>query len=523
MVYQKIAKCAIQEPMKSPGHSFRVGRFVSHYRILLILLLVSLPLAHTWSQVAHQPVGIHSGPAINEYDENSFRLVALDSVSVYTVQKQNLNFVLRIFNKITLEQVRRITLPLPPGEKLDYQFQKLISRPDTLFIFYYSYDQERKLAWLDLITLTCKDEVNLGCRRFSALEAKRSSSIQHLDISYLEDTDELTTLMYIQGKDSACAVLDQGSLRQMEKQTYQFRLPPLYSWFADLDDEGRYFQVACDNLKLKKAKWNLIVCSTGRKAATLISLPLLSSHQVFLTAFKSYSEKNTTHLFAAYSDKPDMTYAKGIYCLRFNAATGTVLSEKTIPFASNGQSFSMPACFLKYVFHTASSTKLVFESRSRMMSTLMFVPIDEYDAGNMLTIDLDSNDSIVDFHNIKKDQHTNSSNFRYSSFVALNGNIHPYLIYNELPVNLERTPDKMRQIDGSLVDETTIIYAAVDNGKVIRKAIVPKKEDGIIDALLFDQFLTEPNNREAILLRHRGKEVCLTRIWVEDSSRPPQE
>lgn len=154
--------------------------------------------------------------------------------------------------------------------------------------------------------------------------------------------------------------------------------------------------------------------------------------------------------------------------------------------------FSMSSCIPVAVLQMSNNiTRIVFESRLQTTSSVYAIQVGkEYDIGNIITVDIDSNNVVAEIHNIGKQQHTNTSNYKFTGFAILNNNDKSYFIYNELPDNLQRDPDKMKKVNSSKIDETAVIYTTVDNGKVVRKILINKDQNAGVDAILPGSYIS---------------------------------
>ena len=88
----------------------------------------------------------------------------------------------------------------------------------------------------------------------------------------------------------------------------------------------------------------------------------------------------------------------------------------------------------------------------------------------------------------------------YTGFAILNHDDKSYFIYNELPEDLMVTPNKMKAINSSKMDDTVPIYKVVDNGKVVRKILIDKTLHSGIDAVIPGAYLKSQDENEIYVL-----------------------
>jgi hypothetical protein len=140
----------------------------------------------------------------------------------------------------------------------------------------------------------------------------------------------------------------------------------------------------------------------------------------------------------------------------------------------------------------------------------------QFDIGNITTTDLDSNYTVTAIHNIHKQQRTNPANYKFTGFVVLHNGGRSYFVYNELPENLQRTPDRMKRVNSSKMDETAIIFTLVDSNddKIVRTVLIDKNAKNNVDALLPNSYLAEENTLYA--LRRINNDNYLIKIFLAD-------
>ena len=204
-----------------------------------------------------------------------------------------------------------------------------------------------------------------------------------------------------------------------------------------------------------------------------------------------------------------------------DSKTHALIKENVIPSKQqNGDDesdFSMSSCIPVAVLQMSNNiTRIVFESRLQTTTSMYAIRVGkEYDIGNIITVDIDSNDVVTEMHNIHKQQHTNTANYKFTGFAILKDDDRSYFIYNELPGNLERDPDKMKKVNSSKMDETAVIYTTVENGKVVRKILINKDQDSGIDAILPGSYISAAGEKEIFVLRKIKSDVYLTKIFIK--------
>jgi hypothetical protein len=273
----------------------------------------------------------------------------------------------------------------------------------------------------------------------------------------------------------------------------------------------------------RNVNWSIKIYSPESAQAQIIDLQQPSAEKVFLSNFfRSYvDKKDRLTLLSPYTLKALSKNAEGLYLAQVDSKTHSLIKESVIPFKrqnDNDESdFSMSSCIPVAVLQMNNNiTRIVFESRLITTSSFYAIQVGrEYDIGNIITVDIDSNNVVTEIHNIQKQQHTNTSNYKFTGFAILKGEDKSYFIYNELPGNLQREPDKMEKVNSSKMDETAVIYTTVDNGKVVRKILINKEDNSGIDAILPGSYLSSTEKNEIYVLRKIKSDVYLTKIFIE--------
>ena len=285
------------------------------------------------------------------------------------------------------------------------------------------------------------------------------------------------------------------------------------------------YRLTRNKLGTRNVKWNIKLYSPDQTEATTIALNKASIEKVYLSNFFRFytGGEDNLNVISTYSTSPAATKADGIYIARINRQSHSLINENLIPLkGSNGgseaEAFSLASGILTTVLPMPNKgLRIVFESRLETTATVYGVPVDrQFDIGNILTADIDSNYAVTAIHSIHKQQRTNSANYKFTGFATLHQGDKSYFIYNELPENLQRTPDKMKRVNSSKIDKTAIIYTLVNSNeyKIVRAIFIDKnKEDGI-DALLPNAQLSERNTVYA--LRRINDDNYLIKIFLTE-------
>lgn len=241
--------------------------------------------------------------------------------------------------------------------------------------------------------------------------------------------------------------------------------------------------------------------------------------------FRFYTDgEGNLNFISTYATTVATNRAEGIYIARLDRESHRLINENAIllqsnnPAAWSNEAFSLSSGMLSGVLALSNKgLRIVFESRLETTSTLYGIPLDrQFDIGNIITADLDSNYKVSSIHNIRKQQRTNPTNYKYTGFAVLHQDDKSYFIYNELPENLRRKPDEMKRVNSSKMDETAIIYTLVrsNDEKIARTILVDKSSKDHIDAVLPNSYLSEKNTLYA--LRRIDDDNYLMKIFLAE-------
>jgi hypothetical protein len=485
------------------------------YRVLLFLFSVCFGL-----KINSQSLLYQSGDKIESHDE-SINLYALDSLYLYALREHN--YYLDVYQRLTLKREVLIKIPLPSHDLIKYSLENLFIRNDTFQIFYSYYDKVNLSRKLEMITFNRLGEKIGDTKLIDSSDGKNKKKAGSFSVLNRKKKNEFLSYGYKEIKDTVYINIDHFdySGNKTGSQNFAVNYDNTVHSFFDVNCNLYHLAVSEND----HSNWRIIYYPTDKNDPVILNLPQLSSDKFYLSPFyKTFTDAKTyISFFAPYKLKRNSNTADGFYIIRINIENHSLISENVIPFKASEASrhgksdLTLSSCIPVDVMQmNKNDLRIIFESRLQTTTSMYGLPVaEEFDMGNIITIDLDSNNVITEIHKIRKQQHSDESEL-YTGFVTLNHKNANYFIYNELAENLERTPDDFKMLNVSRIDKAKIIYTFVDSGKVKRKILVDRPPGSPVDAILPNASLHAYDKSEIYLLRKIGKDVFLTKVFIED-------
>ncbi|MEO8110587.1 MAG: hypothetical protein ABI594_11165 [Ginsengibacter sp.] len=466
------------------------------------------------------------GEKIEDYNAGTFQLFSQDSLSLYSFRHVKQDYFIDVYDKATLKRSSVIKVPLPSGGTIKYNIENLFISKDLFQIFYSYFDKSAGSENLEMISFDPGGVQSGGTKIIDQSEGQNERQAGSFSVINRKKFNEFLSYGYRRSKDGSSINIDHFDYTGNKLRSQDFVLDKsgfvVHSW---LDDDCNLYHLTRNKMGNRNVNWAVKFYSPDRDQAMVIELKQPSMEKIYLSNFfKTYTDKqHHINLLSTYSSTPAARAAEGIYIARINLISHTLQGESAIPFKLTNQNknsedaFSLSSSILKTIIPISDNkTRVVFESRLETTSTVYGISVErEYDIGNIATVDIDSNNTVTEMHNIQKQQHTRSSDYKYTGFAILNHGNKSYFLYNELPGNLGRSPDKMKKVNSSKIDETAIIYTEIDGDKVQRNILVNKDADGI-DALLPGTYLPSPYKDEVYALRKIKNDVYLVKIFINE-------
>lgn len=480
------------------------------------------------NSVDAQTLHCYSGAKIEDNDKESFAIFQTDSFNLYSVHRKAQNYFLGIYDKDSLKKTAIIKVPLPSRDTTEYTLEGLFIRKDTFQIFYSFFDEKNLCAKLEMTTFSRRGEKICETKLIDKSAGKNERRAGKFGILNNEKSNEFVSFGYKTLKDTTYVNIDHFDYSGNKIRTQNFIFSEDFGRviYTHIDDYCNLYYLVKSRSIFVKSKWSLRIYSPGVDSVRIIKLNEPADDKILLSDFfKTYIDNNgRLYLISSYTLSTFSKYAQGIYLIEVDCKTLSLMKEKVIPFKEHAENstdesdISLSACIpMEIIPMSDDRLKIVFESRLKTTNSFYGIPVSNvFNMGNIVTIDMDSNNVVTEIHSIKKQQGATKESFNLTGFATLNHNNKSYFIYNELPDNLKRIPSKMNGISSGRYNETIVIYTVADSGKVIRKPLIDKLPYSDTDAIIPSSYLEQKNERQIFLLRKKGSDVYLTKIFATD-------
>jgi hypothetical protein len=475
-----------------------------------------------------QTVQYHTGAKIDEEEHGTFQFFRLDSLNLYAFRHKDESYFLDVYDKQSLERSRLIKIPFPLRDTAKFSVENLFKQDDKFQVFYCYFDKVSSTEKLEMVSFDSAGNKIGETKLIDQSGGMNQKKAGDFLVINRKGLDEFLSYGYKRSKDSFYINIDHFDYWGTRKQTQDFAAKidddfVVRSW---LDRDFNLYHLTRNKLGVRNVKWGIKLYSPEKTEVYTIPLAKPSIEKINLSNFfKFYTDdQDNLNFISTYSTTPATNKTEGIYIARLDRENHKLINENVIPLKANNRSASSPETFsLSSGMLTAilplcnKGLRMVFESRLETTSTLYGLAVDrQFDIGNITTTDLDSNYTVTAIHNIHKQQRTNPANYKFTGFVVLHNGGRSYFVYNELPENLQRTPDRMKRVNSSKMDETAIIFTLVDSNddKIVRTVLIDKNAKNNVDALLPNSYLAEENTLYA--LRRINNDNYLIKIFLAD-------
>lgn len=474
-----------------------------------------------------QTVQSYTGAKINE-EEGTFSLFQTDSLNLYAFRYKDQSYFLDVYEKQSLKRLRFIKIPLPSRDTTKFGLENLFIQNDRFQIFYSYFDKSRSAEKLEMLSFDWNGAKIGETKLIDQSEGANQRKSGDFLVINRKNFNEFLSYGYKGTKDSFYINIDHFDYSGNKKETQDFAAKAdedyiVGSW---IDRDFNLYHLTRNKLGARNVKWNIKVYSPEKNNVTAIALNQPLEKKIYLSNFFRFytDEEDNLNFISTYSTTPSTNKAEGIYIARLERGSHRLINENAIllkannPAAWTNEAFALSSGMLSAVVALSNKgLRIVFESRLETTSTLYGIPLDrQFDIGNIITADLDSNYTVTSIHNIRKQQRTNPANYKYTGFALLHQGDKSYFIYNELPENLRRKPDEMKRVNSSKMDETAVIYTLVNSNdeKINRTILIDKNSKDHIDALLPNSYLSERNT--LYVLRRINDDNYLVKIFLTE-------
>ena len=491
----------------------------------LLLFLFTFTIAHTNAQELHY----FSGSKIEEFDPSTFQLYSQDSSTIYAFRFNSNDYFLEGYDKATLTRLFHIRTPLPAKDSLKYHFESLLPLNDS-FLVLYSYFNKRNLReQLEMVTFDKNGNTLNNGKMVDFSEGKNEKHAGNFSVIPRKNMNEFLAFGTKIFQDTTFVTINHFDYFGNRTRSQKFSLDDESGNIVHslIDRECNLYHLTRSKLANRNVKWNIIIYKPDTDLPIKIALQKPSATKIYLSNIvNSYIDlHDRINIIIPYSTQTPAYDATGIYLAQLDSKTNSLISENFIPFkldtgnVNDDNGFMLSACINVGIIPMKNDAlKLVYESRKSTTTYLYGIPVStEYDLGNIITMDLDSNHVVSDIHKIRKQQHSNKYATDFIGLAILSHADKSYFIYNELEENLTKTPDNMKQVNASKMEKTNVIYSVVENGKVLRKPIIKKENKKDIDAIILSTHLHSNNGDELYLPRKINQQVFLTKFYFTDN------
>ncbi len=491
----------------------------------LLLFLFTFTIAHTNAQELHY----FSGSKIEEFDPSTFQLYSQDSSTIYAFRFNSNDYFLEGYDKATLTRLFHIRTPLPAKDSLKYHFESLLPLNDS-FLVLYSYFNKRNLReQLEMVTFDKNGNTLNNGKMVDFSEGKNEKHAGNFSVIPRKNMNEFLAFGTKIFQDTTFVTINHFDYFGNRTRSQKFSLDDESGNIVHslIDKECNLYHLTRSKMGDRNVKWNVIIYTPDSDQPVKITLQKPLSNNIYLSNFiDSYIDlHNRINIIVPYATQTPAYNANGIYLAQIDSKTKSLISESIIPFkidsgnVNEDDGFILSACINVGIIPMKNDgLKLVYESRRATTTYLYGIPVGtDFDLGNIITIDTDSNHVVTDLHKIKKQQYSNKTNSAFLGLAILSHANKSYFIYNELEENLNKTPDQMKRVNTSRMEKTNVIYTVVENGKVLRKPIIKKENKKDTDAIMLSTFLHSNNGDELYLPRKINQQVFLTKFYFTEN------
>lgn len=450
-------------------------------------------------------------------DYSSYQLLTQDSLNIYIFAASADNYFLDIYSKETLKRTNLVKIPLLSPKPRLYSIHNLIIRPHTFLLFYSNFDAHEHVK-LRMLAFDGKGNQIGDPKVIYASYGERK--VKTFGLTEREKNHEFLSYGYSYTDDSIYLTLNHFDYNgnYTQRQDYSFSHDSTLYLNNYIDSSGNLIYLTFNQTADDRNKFKVYIYSSDSPIPKC--LPLHQSSVTNLLAPDLYAIDDSSGqilLLSPFATSYKSHEVDGIYIGTFDRNFS--LSEKFVPFKTL-KAGNKTIKFGKYGYY---SVKEAFHMREGMRIILIENEIDVLKSnrfkqnlsGDIISIDLDNSNEIKAMHVIRKQQQYTNASHVYAGFASLQFKDKNYYVYNELPDNL-RKPDKVKQVDLNGINFTEVVYASVENDKVIRKMLIEKTFPNTTDAVYTSKYMRDLSKGEIYILRQIQLNTYLTKIFVNE-------
>ncbi|MFT3902182.1 MAG: hypothetical protein QM727_03375 [Niabella sp.] len=411
-------------------------------------------------------------------------------------------------------------MPLPSRDSIKFSIENLFVLKEIFLVFYSWFDKAAQEGRLEMLAFD-KNGARIGdIKLIDVLPGKNERKAGTFVVSNRPAENKFLSYGYKKIKGTSYINIDHIDYSGNKLQSQDFNIDNAgYVVHSFFDDENLY-RLVRNKAGNRNVKWSLNLYSPNSNNVQTVYLTLPSEEKIYLSnMFKSYTDKKDNLFFlSSYTTTALAKKAEGAYLVKVDLKTKQVIKEAAIPFKIGAQNqaqdadFSLSSCVPVNIIPLQNGRiRILFESR---LLTLTYGVPSSYNMGDIISVDIDSTYQQVNNINvIKKKQITNPAKAIYSGFAPLTYNDTTFCIYNELPQNLQRSADRLKNVSGAKMDETVVIYAATPDPETPKKILIERAEKSGTDAIM-PRTLIKDKFKDGVIyiLRKKDNGTILTKI-----------
>ena len=465
-----------------------------------------------------QELSYSYGPKINDYNSIYFSLFQQDSTSLYAFRYNKYAYYLDVFDKNNLSLTEQIPIPLPSKDSIKFDFENLFILKDRYLVFYSYFNKTSQAIKLEMVAFNATGNRIGTIKEIDELPGKNERKAGSFRITNRPPENKFLSYGYKRNKGSYYLNIDHFDYEGNKLKSQDFVIDNSRFLEESFNNGETICRLERDRFNEKTANWLLSFYSPASDKAQSISINPSAGSNITLTGkFGSYVENGILYLLSPYTTSIFAQKAKGVYLITADLKEQRVLNKVVIPFkaeateGSDSEDFSLASCILTDIIPIKTGLRVLFESR--LMTSTYGVPTG-YNLGNIITLDIDSSFMLKDISRIYKKQVAKPASVRYMGFIPLSYNDATFCIYNELPQNLSRPNDKIKNVKSGSIDETVVVSAALSSAGGQKSILIDKAGKTEMTAILPRTVLKDAFKKGFMYaLTQKGNDVVLTKIF----------
>lgn len=467
-----------------------------------------------------QPLSYNYGPKIDNYNNIYFTLFQQDSANLYAFNYDKTAYFLDIFDKNDLSKTAHISIPFPSKDSIKFDFENLFILKDRFLVFYSYFNKTDQAIILEMVAFDAAGNRMGNITELDKLPGKNEKKAGSFLVTNRPLENKFLSYGYKRNKGNYNLNIDHFDYEGNKLDSQDFVIDNSRFLEESFNNGETICRLERDKFNEKIASWFLSFYSPSSPKAQTIQINPSPGSNINLTGkFGSYIENGILYLLSPYTTGMFAQKAKGVYLITADLKEQRVLNRVVIPFkaeaveGADSEDFSLASCILTNIIPIKNGLRVLFESR--LMTSTYGVPTG-YNLGNIIALDIDSNFMLKDISRIYKKQVAKPATVRYMGFISLSYNDTTFCIYNELPQNLGRANDKIKNVKSTYTDETVVISATPGSAGGQKNILIDKAGKSETTAILPRTVLKDKFRKGYMYaLLQKGNDVVLTKIFPQ--------